>query len=169
MSVNSSGHLSEARCALFRTNMSICQVVMFVDMKLRISFRTTWSIRKTEAVPLHSLHLDQYHGKSGNQTWLAGKPLIFSMFFPFETSTYSGVFGVPLHVSVRFPKKGGRMPQSTGIFPDPRSSTWTIRVPWTVPTCRKLVERCGRWHICCRIVLHAYVRGLERRRLYITL
>jgi hypothetical protein len=118
MSVNSSGHLSEARCALFRTNMSICQVVMFVDMKLRISFRTTWSLRKTEAVPLHSLHLDQSHGKSGNQTWLAGKPLIFSMFFPFETSTYSGVFGVPLHVSVRFPKKVGgclKVPESSQI------------------------------------------------------
>ena len=81
MSVNSSGHLSEARCALFRTNMSICQVVMFVDMKLRISFRTTWSLRKTEAVPLHSLHLDQYHGKSGNQTWLAGNPSFFRCFF----------------------------------------------------------------------------------------
>ena len=109
-----------AKHAVSKTNMS-CQVVMFVDMKLRISFRTTWSLRKTEAVPLHSLHLDQYHGKSGNQTWLAGKTLISSMYFPFK-----------LPLIVVFPAFHFTLvsaSQSTGIPPDPRSSTWTIRVP----------------------------------------
>ena len=98
---------------------------MFVDMKLRISFRTTWSLRKTEAVPLHSLHLDQYHGKSGNQTWLAGKALIFSMFFPFKLPLI--VVFLAFHVSVRFPKKVGgclywNLPRSEVLYLDDSGS-----------------------------------------------